>query len=118
MATQASSNPNIFLLPDLGEGLEEAELLEWCVEEGQEVQESEMVAKMETAKAVVEVYSPRAGTIETLHGKPGEIIKVHAPFITYKGEAGEQAATTPDNGKAVESESNEESLETSVDDAF
>ena len=76
MASQGTTNPNIFLLPDLGEGLEEAELIEWCVTEGQDVKESDMVAKMETAKAVVEVYSPRAGTIETLHGKPGETIKV------------------------------------------
>ena len=102
MASNANGNPNIFLLPDLGEGLEEAELLEWCVKEGQDVKESEMVAKMETAKAVVEVYSPRAGTIQTLHGKPGETIKVHAPFITYQSEAGEPqvpSASAPDNGK-------------------
>src|SRR3954451_2950563 len=119
MATNASMNPNIFLLPDLGEGLEEAELLEWCVKEGQDVKESEMVAKMETAKAVVEVYSPRAGKIETLHGQPGEIIKVHAPFITYKGEAGgPQAPSPPDNGNAVDASASEEPLETSVDDAF
>jgi pyruvate dehydrogenase E2 component (dihydrolipoamide acetyltransferase) len=119
MASQTSPNSNTFLLPDLGEGLEEAELLEWCVEEGQEVKESEMVAKMETAKAVVEVYSPRAGTIETLHGKPGETIKVAAPFITYKSEAGEpQAPSPPDNGKTAESAPPDESLATSVDDAF
>ena len=54
MASQATPNLNTFLLPDLGEGLEEAELLEWCVSEGQEVKESDMLAKMETAKAVVD----------------------------------------------------------------
>ena len=57
MAGKVSSDPNVFLLPDLGEGLEEAELLEWCVAEGQDVKEHDMLAKMETAKAVVEVYS-------------------------------------------------------------
>src|SRR5438034_8758136 len=116
MASHTSPSSNTFLLPDLGEGLEEAELLEWCVKEGQEVKESEMVAKMETAKAVVEVYSPRAGTIQTLHGKPGEVIKVAAPFITYKGEAGEPQAPSPDNGNPESAQ--EEPLETSVDDAF
>src|SRR5438477_9852286 len=99
MAAQATPSSNTFLLPDLGEGLEEAELLEWSISEGQEVKESEMVAKMETAKAVVEVYSPRAGTIETLHAKPGEIVKVGAPFISYKSAAGEPQAPSPDNGK-------------------
>jgi pyruvate dehydrogenase E2 component (dihydrolipoamide acetyltransferase) len=117
MASNSNENPNIFLLPDLGEGLEEAELLEWCVKEGQEVKESEMVAKMETAKAVVEVYSPRAGTIQTLHGKPGETIKVHAPFITYKGEAGEPQvpSSASDESKA---EPEEEPSPAPVDDTI
>lgn len=116
MASPASINPNIFHLPDLGEGLEEAELLEWCIAEGQEVKESEMVAKMETAKAVVEVYSPRAGKIQTLHGAPGETIKVHAPFITYQSEAGASQAPA-ENGSVSEAHS-EEPIEASIDDAF
>src|SRR5438067_10833828 len=78
-----------------------------------------MLAKMETAKAVVEVYSPRAGTVESLHGKPGETIKVGAPLVSYKSEAGEpQAPSPPDNGKTSESSSPDESLVASVDDAF
>src|SRR5581483_2294403 len=117
MAAHANNNPNVFLLPDLGEGLEEAELLEWCVKEGQDVKESEMVAKMETAKAVVEVYSPRAGTIEKLHGAAGETIKVHAPFITYKSAAGEAQAVAADNGKSEASEGHEV-IEENVDHAF
>src|SRR3954453_9151761 len=99
MASQANKNPDIFVLPDLGEGLEEAELLEWCITEGQDVKESDMLAKMETAKAVVEVYSPRAGTVETLHGAPGQIIKVGAPLVSYKGEAGASQTPSDDNGK-------------------
>ncbi len=120
MASQAGANPNIFQLPDLGEGLEEAELLEWCVAEGQEIKESDMLAKMETAKAVVEVYSPRAGTIESLHGKPGEVIKVGAPLVSYKSEAGEPQApsTSPDNGNTGNTPDPENPVEESVEHAF
>ncbi|MGH7176907.1 MAG: dihydrolipoamide acetyltransferase family protein [Tepidisphaeraceae bacterium] len=85
MAHKTSTNPDEFLLPDLGEGLEEAELIEWCVKPGQQVAEFDILAKMETAKALVEVPSPRAGVIDQLHGSPGEMIKVGAPLVTYTG---------------------------------
>ncbi len=85
MAGKVSSDPNIFILPDLGEGLEEAELIKWTVKEGDTVGELEVIAEMETDKALVEVPSPRAGTIKTLHGNDGDIIKVGAPFVTYEG---------------------------------
>ncbi len=52
MVSRASTRPNDFCLPDLGEGLEEAELIEWCVHVGQRVEENETLAKMETAKAL------------------------------------------------------------------
>ncbi|HEX4794162.1 MAG TPA: dihydrolipoamide acetyltransferase family protein [Humisphaera sp.] len=87
MVARATGNPNDFNLPDLGEGLEEAELIEWCVHVGQRVEENDILAKMETAKALVEVPSPRAGTIAVLHGKPGEAIKVGAPLVTYRDES-------------------------------
>src|SRR3982074_2088567 len=87
MAIRSSSNANDFCLPDLGEGLEEAELLEWCVHVGDRVAENDTVAKMETAKALVEVPSPRAGTIAILQGKAGQAIKVGAPLVTYKEES-------------------------------
>jgi len=87
MVARRSGNPNDFCLPDLGEGLEEAELIEWVVHVGQRVEENDMLAKMETAKALVEVPSPRAGTIVELHGKPGESIKVGAPLVTFRDES-------------------------------
>jgi pyruvate dehydrogenase E2 component (dihydrolipoamide acetyltransferase) len=87
MAKRAHASPNDFCLPDLGEGLEDAELIEWCVHVGQPVRENDILAKMETAKALVEVPSPRSGTIAELHGKPGETIKVGAPLVTYQVEA-------------------------------
>jgi pyruvate dehydrogenase E2 component (dihydrolipoamide acetyltransferase) len=89
MVSPAGGNLNQFLLPDLGEGLEEAELVEWCVRPGQRVEENDTLAKMETAKALVEVPSPRAGVIAELHGKPGQSIKVGKPLVTYKDEAQE-----------------------------
>tara|TARA_R110000868_G_scaffold411617_1_gene706120 strand:+ start:200023 stop:201720 length:1698 start_codon:yes stop_codon:yes gene_type:complete len=92
MAGKVSSDPNIFILPDLGEGLEEAELIKWVVKEGDTVGELEVIAEMETDKALVEVPSPRAGTIKTLHGKDGDTIKVGAPFVTYEGGSDDASA--------------------------
>src|SRR2546423_3650523 len=97
MAGKTSSNPNEFLLPDLGEGLEEAELIEWCVSEGQHVNEFDILAKMETDKALVEVPSDRTGVIAMLHGTPGQHVKVHTPLVTFRGE-GEDARSSDGNG--------------------
>ncbi len=87
MAPRIRVNPNDFCLPDLGEGLEEAELIEWCVHVGDRVAENDVLAKMETAKALVEVPSPRAGVISMLHGKPGQCVKVGAALVSYREEA-------------------------------
>jgi pyruvate dehydrogenase E2 component (dihydrolipoamide acetyltransferase) len=95
MVARTSGNPNDFCLPDLGEGLEEAELVEWCVKLGERVRENDVLAKMETAKALVEVPSPRDGVIAQLHGKPGQAIKVGTPLVTYKEETPEPAETSP-----------------------
>ncbi|CAN5670225.1 pyruvate dehydrogenase complex dihydrolipoyllysine-residue acetyltransferase [soil metagenome] len=95
MAGKVSSDPNVFLLPDLGEGLEEAELIEWCVEVGQQISEFDVIAKVETDKALAEVPADRSGTIATLHGKPGQRIKVHAPFVTYKSDGTEGKPSAP-----------------------
>ena len=85
---KTSSNPNDFILPDLGEGVHEAELLKWRVTVGQTVSEHDILADMETDKAVVEVPSPRAGTIAALHGKEGEILKVGNALVTYSEPSG------------------------------
>jgi pyruvate dehydrogenase E2 component (dihydrolipoamide acetyltransferase) len=84
---KAPANPNDFILPDLGEGVHEAELIAWKVEVGQTVEEHQILAEMETDKALVEVPSPRAGTIAALHGKPGEILHVGNPLVSYTGGA-------------------------------
>lgn len=100
MAHQTSSDPNVFILPDLGEGVHEAELLKWRVSEGQTIKELDILAEMETDKAVVEVPSPRAGTIKTLHGKEGDIINTGAPLVTYEGGAAAPAPAKPAPAKA------------------
>lgn len=83
MVADAENRNPIFYLPDLGEGLEEAELIEWYVRVGQRVQENDPLAKMETAKALVDIPSPQPGVIAMLHGKPGQTIKVGAPLVTF-----------------------------------
>jgi pyruvate dehydrogenase E2 component (dihydrolipoamide acetyltransferase) len=97
MASHAKStgNPNDFILPDLGEGVHEAELIAWKVEVGQAVSEHDILAEMETDKALVEVPSPRAGVIAALHGKPGDILKVGNPLVTYAPAEGAAAPAAP-----------------------
>lgn len=73
-----------FHLPDLGEGLAEAEIREWYVKVGDEVKVDQPLASMETAKAVVDVPSPYAGKIVELHGKVNEIVKTGAPLVTFE----------------------------------
>jgi pyruvate dehydrogenase E2 component (dihydrolipoamide acetyltransferase) len=100
MNTRLPITANDFCLPDLGEGLEEAELVEWCVHIGDRVQENDTLAKMETAKALVDVPSPRAGIIAALHGKPGQAIKVGSPLVTYRDES--NIAKTPPPEEPIE----------------
>ena len=81
-----------FLLPDLGEGLEEAQLVQWLVQEGQQIQLNEPLCQVETAKAMVDIPSPYAGTVEKLHAQPGDTVPVGTPLITIR-EAGTSGAT-------------------------
>lgn len=95
MAHAKSTDPTIFILPDLGEGVHEAELISWKVKPGERVEEHQTVAEMETDKALVEVPSPRAGVIKELRGNPGDIMKVGEIAWTYEGAAGAGAAPAP-----------------------
>ncbi|TVQ81582.1 MAG: 2-oxo acid dehydrogenase subunit E2 [Phycisphaeraceae bacterium] len=104
MAAKKSSDPNVFILPDLGEGVHEAELISWKVKPGDEVEEHEVVAEMETDKALVEVPSPRAGVIKALYGEPGQILKVGEAAWAYEGESGSsngQAEKGPVGGRGA-----------------
>src|SRR5487761_2407354 len=72
-----------FRLPDLGEGLAEAEILEWHVAVGDRVTVDQPMVSVETAKAIVEVPAPFTGTISALHGAAGDIIPTGAPLIDF-----------------------------------
>lgn len=73
---------DVFTLPDLGEGLEEAELVRWLVQVGDTVAVDAPVAEVETAKAMVEVPCPYAGVVARLHGEAGDVIAVGAPLVS------------------------------------
>ena len=75
-----------FLLPDLGEGLEDAELTAWHVRVGDHVAVDQVVAEVETAKAAVEVPIPFAGTVTAVHAEPGTTLPVGAPLISVTAD--------------------------------
>ena len=88
-----------FHLPDLGEGLPDAEIVEWHVKEGDSVQLDAPLVSMETAKAVVEVPSPYTGTVKKLHGGPGDVIETGAPLAEFElAEGAAQRAEAEDTG--------------------
>jgi 2-oxoisovalerate dehydrogenase E2 component (dihydrolipoyl transacylase) len=74
----------IFYLPDLGEGLPDAEIREWLIKEGDEVKTDQPIVSMETAKALVDVPSPYSGKIIKLYGDAGDIIKTGNPLVGYE----------------------------------
>ncbi|MGW8436788.1 dihydrolipoamide acetyltransferase family protein [Nocardiopsis sp. NPDC055879] len=81
-----------FDLPDLGEGLTEAEVVRWLVAVGDTVTLDQPIAEVETAKSIVEVPSPYAGTVTVLHGQEGEVMAVGKPLITVdSGTAADSA---------------------------
>jgi len=72
-----------FKLPDLGEGLPEAEIVSWHVSEGQHIELDQPLLSVETAKAVVEVPSPYSGKIARLHAKPGDTVQTGKPLVDF-----------------------------------
>ena len=89
----SAERPLIFALPDLGEGLEEAEILAWHVSPGDHVVADQPIVSVETDKAVVDIPSPYSGRIARLLAKQGEHLKTGAPLIEFVGaEAGDVGA--------------------------
>src|ERR1700685_1384600 len=72
-----------FRLPDLGEGLAEAEIVEWHVKVGDHVRVYQPMVSVETAKAVVEVPAPFSGVVTALCGAPGDIVPTGSPLIEF-----------------------------------
>ncbi|WP_258803076.1 dihydrolipoamide acetyltransferase family protein [Pseudarthrobacter sp. NS4] len=89
------SETKVFLLPDLGEGLTEAELVAWHVSVGDEIRVDQPIAEVETAKSTVEVPSPYAGIVAELHGQPGETLDVGKPLISVTPMGAAAAPSAP-----------------------
>jgi 2-oxoisovalerate dehydrogenase E2 component (dihydrolipoyl transacylase) len=89
-----------FLLPDLGEGLEEAQLVQWLVAEGDTIRLNQPICQVETAKAMVDIPSPFSGTVQRLHARPGDIVPVGAPLLTIA----ESNSGSPLNGASARAE--------------
>ncbi|KNY07079.1 dihydrolipoamide acetyltransferase family protein [Microbacterium sp. GCS4] len=92
-----------FRLPDLGEGLTEAEVVQWLVAPGDPVALNQTLAEVETAKAVVELPSPYEGTVSTLHAEAGETVAVGAPLIAFD-VAGDEGPGADAGGGGAETE--------------
>ncbi|WDT88046.1 dihydrolipoyllysine-residue acetyltransferase [Alteromonas sp. 009811495] len=114
-----------FILPDIGEGIVECELLEWLVAEGEHIEEDQPVAEVMTDKATVQIPAMHAGVVEKLHYAVGDIAKVHAPlFSMTPDDAVEQGSeqNTKEADEAVVSLANEDSqqltgqLESAIED--
>ena len=77
-----------FLLPDLGEGLTEAEIVSWLVAPGDTIVVDQPVVEVESAKSIVELPSPYAGRVETLHAAQGDVVQKGSPLLTIAATAG------------------------------
>jgi 2-oxoisovalerate dehydrogenase E2 component (dihydrolipoyl transacylase) len=91
----------VFRLPDLGEGLTEAQLITWRVAEGQQVEINAPLCEVETAKAVVVVPSPWAGTVARLHAQPGQSVPVGSPLVTIRSSTAAGTEEAPRRGVLV-----------------
>ncbi|GAA1048435.1 dihydrolipoamide acetyltransferase family protein [Arthrobacter russicus] len=91
----------VFTLPDLGEGLTESEIVAWKVSVGDAVALNQVIAEVETAKAVVELPSPYDGVISQLHEQPGTVVEVGKPIVSFEvldaefADSAEAAAGAP-----------------------
>ena len=99
---------NVFMLPDLGEGLPDAEIVEWHVKPGNEVSEGQTLVTVETAKALIDIPSPQAGRISRLYGKENDVIETGKPLLAFGDDT---EARVEDSGTVVgEMESTETTI--------
>jgi pyruvate dehydrogenase E2 component (dihydrolipoamide acetyltransferase) len=87
---------SVFVLPDLGEGLQEAEIVAWHVQPGEQVAVDQPLVSVETDKAIVDIPSPQAGRVTRLYGTAGDVVRLGAPLVEF-----EEAARAPDAGTVV-----------------
>lgn len=96
-----------FKLPDLGEGLPEAEIVEWNIKEGDKVETDQVLLSVETAKAIIQVPSPQTGVVAHLFGQPGDVIHTGEPLLEFAGEDENDSGTvvgeipSADKGSAI-----------------
>lgn len=93
-----------FALPDLGEGLTESELVAWKVAVGDTVQLNQIIAEVETAKALVELPAPYDGRVSRLFVEPGVTVAVGEPLVAFEVDAGEAEGDAPAAPAAAASE--------------
>src|SRR5690242_8581391 len=91
-----------FVLPDLGEGLTEAEIVAVLVHEGDLVKEDAPLLEVETDKAQVEIPSPLGGRVEKIHVQPGQTVKVGTVLVTFADDGAAAAAPAPTARRAAE----------------
>ncbi len=91
-----------FLLPDVGEGLEEAEIVGWKVSVGQQIEVNQLMVEIESAKSLVELPSPFAGTVLDLLVKEGEVVRVGTPIIRLQLSTSQQVADDKDGAGRTE----------------
>jgi len=92
-----------FHMPDIGEGLTEAEILRWFVKVGDGIEIDQLLVEIETAKTVAEIPSPVAGTITSIHAGEGETVEVGAVLFTVDGEGLSPDASDAERGNASRS---------------
>lgn len=93
-----------FLLPDIGEGIVECEVVEWRVAEGDQIEEDQPIVEVMTDKALVEITAPEAGVVTKLYVAQGQIAKVHAPLYAYQVDSETETESNPDTAQAVTNE--------------
>jgi 2-oxoisovalerate dehydrogenase E2 component (dihydrolipoyl transacylase) len=84
----------IFKLPDLGEGLQEAEIVQWHIKAGDTLKIDQPMVSVETAKAIVDIPAPYEGKVARLYGNAGDIAHIGAPLVAFEGEGEDASAGT------------------------
>src|ERR1700722_1082071 len=102
-----------FKLPDLGEGIREAEVLGVKITEGQTIQEDVPLFEVETDKAVVEIPSPVAGKVSKIYVKPGEIVPVGTVMVSIETTS-DSMVNAPTQSEPIKTESNTQAKTSSI----
>lgn len=100
-----------FLLPDIGEGIVECEVVEWRVAEGDTIEEDQPIVEVMTDKALVEITAPEAGVVTKLYVAQGQIAKVHAPLYAYQVDGGNSAVVDQEHAAEAPATDNEVPVE-------